>query len=139
MSKVSISGQWVDKMAFRTDLDGHKLIMDANVETGGSDIGPRPKVLLLAGLLGCTGIDVVSILNKMRVKVDDFNIEVSSDVTEDHPKVYENIHLIYKFKGKDLPMESLEKAVTLSKERYCGVSAMLGKSASMSYEIIVEE
>jgi len=126
-------------MAFEMDLDGHTLITDATPEVGGEDLGPRPKVLLLAGLIGCTGIDVVSILNKMKVKPDDFNIEVKAEESEEHPKVYTKIHLVYLFKGKDLPQDKIERAVSLSQEKYCGVSAMLDKAAPITYEIKIEE
>ncbi len=139
MSKVQVEGQLKGNMAFEMNLDGHTLITDASIEHGGNDFGPRPKVLLLAGLIGCTGIDVMSILNKMRVEIDDLKIEVEAENTEEHPRVYEDINVIFKFKGKDLPLENLEKAVKLSHEKYCGVSAMLQKSTSVTYEIMIEE
>lgn len=139
MAKTKILGSLKGNMAFEMNLDGHKLITDAAEEIGGNNLGPRPKQLLLAGLIGCTGIDVMSILDKMKVQVDDCRIEVLADITEEHPKVYKDIHLIYRFKGKDLPRKNLEKAVALSQEKYCGVSAMLQKVTSVTYEIIIEE
>lgn len=139
MDKINMSANLIDNMAFEMDLDGHKFIMDANEGVGGNNLGPRPKPLLLAGLIGCTGMDVVSILKKMKVELDDLNISVEADATTEHPKVYENIKLIYKFKGRDLPMDKLEKAVTLSQDRYCGVTAMLRKSTDITHEIIVED
>lgn len=138
MSKSSLKGHLVGNMAFEMELDGHTLITDASPEIGGEDRGPRPKRLLFAGLIGCTGIDVMSILKKMKVEVDDLIIDVEADNTEDHPVVYENIHIIYTFKGKNLPKDKIEKAVKLSKEKYCGVSAMLGKATDITYEIIME-
>ena len=139
MAKTKIYGNLKGNMGFEMDLDGHKLITDAAEEIGGNNLGPRPKQLLLAGLIGCTGIDVMSILQKMKVEVEDCGIEVEADHTEEHPRVYENIHLTYRFKGKDLPRKNLEKAVSLSQEKYCGVSAMLQKVTSVTYEIIIEE
>lgn len=124
-------------MSFKTMVNGHELIIDADEKVGGQDLGPRPKILLLVALGGCTGMDVVSILAKMRVKIDDFNVSVSGNMTEEHPKYYDNLHLKYEFWGKDLPMDKLEKAVNLSQERYCGVSEMLKKAAELSYEIVV--
>lgn len=135
---TEINGNLMGNMAFEMNLDGHKLITDASKEIGGNDLGPRPKQLLLAGLIGCTGIDIISILKKMKITIDDCNIEVKAGNTKEHPKVYENIHIIYRFKGKDLPMKSLEKAVTLSQEKYCGVSAMLKKVTSVTHEIVLE-
>ena len=139
MAKTKIHANLKDNMAFEMNLDGHKLITDASEDIGGNNLGPRPKQLLLAGLIGCTGIDVMSILKKMKVEFDDCIIEVEADNTEEHPRVYENIHLTYIFRGKDLPRKSLEKAVTLSQNKYCGVSAMLEKATSITYDIIIEE
>ncbi len=139
MSKTKVNAKLRDKMAFVMDLNGHKFITDASETVGGSDLGPRPKVLLLAGLIGCTGMDVISMLKKMRVELDDFDLEVETDSSDEHPKVYQDIHVKYIFTGKDLPMDKLEKAVNLSQERYCGVSAMLKKATDITYEIIVKE
>lgn len=139
MNKVSLIAGLKDNMAFEMELDGHKFKMDANEKVGGNDLGPRPKQLLLAGLIGCTGMDVVSILNTMKIKIDDLQIKVEADNTTEHPKVYENIHLIYTFKGKDLPEERLHRSVELSQEKYCGVSAMLKKATEITYEIAIED
>lgn len=130
---------WRDGMAFEAEVNGHKILVDTVESVGGRNLGPRPKPLLLASLAGCTAMDVISILEKMRVKVDAFHIEVVAEQTEEHPKVYSQIKILYKFKGKDLPMDKLQKAVNLSQERYCGVSAMLRKASELSFEIIVEE
>mgnify|MGYP001945864766 CR=1 FL=1 len=138
MSTKKVRADLVGNMGFKMNLDGHTLITDASKEIGGEDLGPRPKVLLLSGLIGCTGIDVVSILNKMKVEPDSFAIEVEAEEAEDHPKVYTKIHLIYKFKGSDLPKDKIERAVSLSQERYCGVSAMLEKAAPITYEVVIE-
>ena len=129
---------WMDHMAFDVDLDGHHITLDASPDLGGEDRGPRPKPLLLASLAGCTGIDVVSILNKMKVPLEGFRMTVSASQTEEHPKIYDTINITYFFKGKDLPMNKLEKAVKLSEEKYCGVSAMLKKAGLIEYEIIIE-
>ena len=139
MAQAKVVGSWTDKMAFQLELDGHPLLVDARVETGGSDLGPGPKKLLLAGLIGCTGMDVVSILKKMQVDLDDLSITATAETTEEHPKVYTEIHLIYQFTGKNLPLEKLERAVSLSQERYCGVSAMLQKAAPVTYEVVVKD
>ena len=105
---------WTDKIAFEGDMDGHKVVIDANVESGGSDLGPRPKKLMLTALAGCTGIDVIMILKKMKVEPEAFNVIVEADVTDEHPKHYTKMKVIYQFKGKNLPMEKLEKVVKLS-------------------------
>lgn len=129
---------WQAGMAFTVELDGHAFTVDAKPEVGGGNLGPRPKALVLSALGGCTGMDVVSILAKMRVPLEGFRVEVEAPLTEEHPRVYSALHVRYVFRGKDLPMDKLERAVQLSQERYCGVSAMLLKAAPISHEIIVE-
>lgn len=130
--------QWNSGLAFTAHQGGHTVAMDATRESGGQDSGSSPKGLLLSGLGGCTGIDVVSILEKMRVPFTGFEIQASAELTEEHPKVFKSIHLRYVFRGKDLPEDKLEKAVILSMDRYCGVSAMLAKAAPITWEIVVE-
>jgi len=137
--KHFVDTRWEGKMIFDADVDGHHLVMDAEPGMGGEDKGPRPKKLMLASLAGCTGMDVVSILKKMRVAFTGLNIRISADVTEEHPKHYERIHIIYEFSGKELNREALEKAVTLSQERYCGVSHVYKKAMEMTWEIVLEE
>ena len=87
----------------------------------------------------CTGIDVIMILKKMKVSPESFNVIVEGDLTDEHPKYYHKIKVIYKFKGKDLPKDKLEKAVKLSEEKYCGVSALYKKAIDLETEIQVEE
>lgn len=130
---------WTDKVAFESDMDGHKVVIDAKKESGGSDLGPRPKKLMLTALAGCTGIDVIMILKKMKVEPEAFNVIVEGELTDTHPKYYHKIKVIYKFKGKNLPKDKLEKAVKLSEEKYCGVSAVYKKALDMETEIRVEE
>jgi len=84
-------------------------------------------------------MDVISILGKMRVKPDYFNVEVSGELSDEHPKYYHKINIRYIFKGKDLPLEKLEKAVNLSQDRYCGVSEMLKRAAKITHEIVIED
>ncbi len=129
---------WKEAMSFETTLNGHKIILDADEAVGGKDKGPRPKALLLVSLAGCTAMDVISILGKMRVQPEAFRVEADGELTEEHPKYYHKLHLRYVFKGKDLPVDKLEKAVSLSQDRYCGVSAMLSKAAVLTHEIVIE-
>jgi len=130
---------WTDELAFEADLDGHRLIVDATKDAGGNDLGPRPKKLMLAALGGCTGVDVIMILKKMKVEVEAFNVIIEADVTEEHPKHYNKMKVIYQFKGKDLPYDKLERAVKLSEEKYCGVTAVYRKAMEMEVEIRVVE
>jgi len=137
--KHIIDASWKGNMKFEANLDGHSVVVDAANDSGGEDAGPRPKKLMLVALAGCTGMDVVSLLKKMRVDFDDLNIIVEGDVTEEHPKHYEKMHVIYKFKGRNLDPEKLKKAVDMSQERYCGVSAAYKKAMEVTYKIILEE
>jgi putative redox protein len=130
---------WTGDMAFEAEVNDFKITIDAVEAVGGKNAGPRPKPLTLVSLGGCTGMDVISILTKMRVKPDDFNVEVSGELTDEHPKYYHTINIRYVFKGKNLPMEKLEKAVTLSQDRYCGVTEMLRHVAKINHKIIIEE
>ena len=113
--------------------------MDATVEGGGHDLGSSPKKLQLVALSGCTGMDVVSILKKMRVEIEKCSIEVQGDVSDEHPKHYTKMHVIYQFTGKNLPMDKLEKAVKMSEETYCGVEALYRLAIDVTSEIQVIE
>jgi putative redox protein len=135
--KDSTRVKWMDGMAFEADVDGCRIKMDAKAENGGSGQYPRPKPLMMASLAGCTGMDVISILKKMRVELDSFEIVVQGDITDEHPKHYTKMHIIYEFTGKDLPLDKLEKAVNLSQERYCGVSASYRKAMELTHEIVI--
>jgi putative redox protein len=139
MAKQQVKVNWLENMAFKADVNGHEIILDAAEQVGGEDRGPRPKPLMLTALAGCTGMDVVSILRKMRVELEDFNVIVEGDLTDEHPKQFFKMNVIYEFKGKDLPLEKLKKAVSLSEERYCGVSALYKKAIEVTSEIKIIE
>ena len=137
MSQQEIKLDWLENMAFRSEVNGHEIILDATPEVGGEDRGPRPKALAMVSLAGCTAMDVVSLLKKMRVEVESFSVRVVGQLTEEHPKHYTAMHIIYEFKGKDLPMDKLEKAVSLSEEKYCGISATYKKAMPITTEIVI--
>ncbi|PLW98533.1 MAG: osmotically inducible protein C [Marinilabiliales bacterium] len=136
---MEIDVKWVGKMAFEAYDTDNKVIMDALPKVGGENKGMTPKKLLLASLAGCTSMDVVSILKKMKVEPEFFNVKVEAKANDEHPVYFTHIKLIYQFSGKDLPAAKLEKAVNLSQERYCGISYMLGKAAELTYEIEIIE
>jgi putative redox protein len=144
MSKDKSSAKWAGNMAFEAEVSGHKLFIDADEKVGGENKGPRPKSLMLTSLAGCTAMDVISILKKMRVEEDiqDFEVHVEGDVTEEHPKHFFKIHLTYEFTpkaGRTLSLEKLEKAVNLSQERYCGVSFTYKQAMELTHEIKINE
>ena len=134
MKKI-IDVTWQDNMKFETVIDGHTLILDSTPDVGGNDEGPRPKALMMIAIAGCTGMDVVSILKKMKVELTYFNLRVEGDLREEHPKKFEAMKVIYEFKGNNLEFEKLEKAVNLSVDKYCGVNANYKDAMKMSYEI----
>ena len=127
-----------EDLAFDIDLQGHKFTVDADEQYGGKNRGPRPKALLLSGLAGCTGMDVASILGKMQMPYDSFALEIDAEQGNEHPIVYTKIHTRYIFSGAELDLDKIEKAIKLSRDKYCGVNAMLGKTAETTYEVVVE-
>lgn len=137
--KETITTNWLSDLAFEAEVDGHKIYMDSSMEHGGKNTGPRPKPLMMVALAGCTGMDVASILKKMKVDFDDFTVDVEGDVTEEHPKRFEGMKVIYRLKGKAINRKNVEKAVNLSVERYCGVSANYAMAFPITHEIIIEE
>lgn len=129
------SAVWRGDMSFDIELQGHKFIVDADESVGGTDQGPRPKSLMLSSLAGCTGMDVVAILNKMQMPFDRFEIEIDGENTNQHPKVYKKIVMSYSFWGDSLDESKIEKAVKLSQDKYCGVSATLKQLGEIEYAI----
>lgn len=135
--KQELTLNWLEDMAFETEMNGHKITIDAGKEVGGKDKGPRPKAFMMLALAGCTAMDVVSILQKMRVKFDDFKVGIEASLSEEHPKKFEAMKIIYSFKGADLPEDKLIKAIELSQDRYCGVSANYRDAMALTYELRV--
>jgi len=133
-----VSTSWLENMSFESEINGHKIIIDAKEEVGGQDRGPRPKTLMLAALGGCTSMDVVSILKKMRIELKSLNVIVEGELSEEHPKRFEKMHVIYEVEGENLPMDKIEKAVSLSEEKYCGVSAVYREVLEITSEIRIK-
>ena len=115
----------------------HWVVLDTQKEHGGQSAAASPMEMVLSALGGCTGMDVESLLQKMRTPAETFKIEISAERREEHPRVFTHIHLKYIFSGKDLNPDSIEKAVNLSQNKYCSVSAMLAKIAKIDYEILI--
>lgn len=139
----TVETKWLDKMAFEWEVNGHKVIIDAVENVGGENRGPQPKPFMLAALGGCTAMDVISILKKMRVTddIEDFTVKVTGDLTEEHPKHFTKMNVQYIFvpkDGKELNMEKIKKAVNLSEDRYCGVSEVYKKALDLTSEIIIK-
>ncbi len=130
---------WKSGIHFEGRAGGHTVDMDGRLEAGGQDLGFGPMQLLLVSLGGCTGMDVISILKKMRQDVTAFSVEVSGERAAEHPKVYTEIEVVYRLRGRNLSRESVEHAVRLSQEKYCSVEAMLDKVAKFTTRIEMEE
>lgn len=135
----SITCSWNQGLLFDATVNGHNLTIDADELIGGTDKGPRPKPLLLLALAGCSGMDVISLLHKMRIFPEAFKIDVHGNLTEEHPKIYERITIVYTLKGPSIDYDKVEKAVKMSQEKYCGVYAMLNKAADIDYQIHIVE
>jgi putative redox protein len=135
MKKETIKLEWKEGMSFEADVAGYKISIDSDPEFGGQNKGPKPKPLMMVALAGCTGMDLVSLMNKMRVNYDSLNIVIEGDLTEEHPKHFKKMKVIYEIRGKDVDLKKVEKAVSMSKEKYCGVSYSYKQAMEIEYEI----
>lgn len=132
--------RWVGGLKFEATFStGHTVAMDTSPEQGGENEGPRPIEMLLAGLAGCTGMDVLAILRKKRQDIKAFRVLVRGDRREEHPKIFTKLHVIYEVTGKGVDIEGVRQAVLLSEEKYCSVAAMLRSAAPITSEVRVLE
>ena len=132
---MNISVNWVDGMLMvGKSHSGHSITMDGPPEIGGENLGVRPMEMLLLGVAGCTMIDVVTTLKKMRQDLTNCETKLSAERADEHPKVFTDIHIQFIVKGQDLDPKKVEKAITLSAEKYCSASIMLGKTASITHD-----
>ncbi|MDD7886086.1 OsmC family protein [Flavivirga sp. 57AJ16] len=131
-----ITTQWKGDMVFESDNPRWpSIMMDASKDFGGTNSGMAPKAMMLSSLAGCSGLDVISVLNKMRVKIDDFKMVVEGELTDEHPKYYHKVSVDYHFYGKDLNENKIKTAVDLSVEKYCGVMEMFRQFAEIKTDI----
>ncbi|NLK07963.1 MAG: OsmC family protein [Firmicutes bacterium] len=134
---MQVEVNWASGMEFRAEVgSGHTLVMDASVEGGGENLGARPTEFLLAAVGGCTGIDVVSILQKMQQPIEGVKVQIKSERAEEHPRRFTQVKIHYVITGKDLNPERVGRAVQLSTEKYCSVSHSLNASIEYDFEII---
>ncbi len=132
-----ITTKWKGGMAFESNnTSGLNLTIDAGPEDGGQGEGLRPKALMLSGLAGCSGLDVASLIKKMKLDVDDFSIETIANLTDEHPKYYDHVVIEYHFYGANLNEDKLQKAVDLSVEKYCGVMEMFRRFAELEIKTV---
>ena len=137
---MNLSVNWVDGMLMvGKSHSGHSITMDGPIEIGGENLGVRPMEMLLLGVAGCTMIDVVTTLQKMRQDLSHCETKISAERAKEHPKVFTDIHIHFIVKGKDLDSKKVDKAITLSAEKYCSASIMLGKTAKITHDFEVLE
>lgn len=132
-----ITTKWLGNMAFESNNpSGNNLTIDIAKEDGGDGQGYRPKALMLAGLAGCSGLDVVSLVKKMKLELAEFTIETIANLTDEHPKYYDAVTIEYHFHGANLDEKKLQKAVDLSVDKYCGVMEMFRRFANLEIKTI---
>ena len=136
MATHEVHVSYKQRMQFETDSPtGYKALIDTSPENGGDNDGLGPKAMMLSALAGCTGLDIVFVLNKMRAEVPHFEMKVKGELTEEHPKTYHKVWLDYHFYGDNLDESKIKKAIKLSKEQYCGVMEMFRQFATL--EIVI--
>lgn len=132
----TVETQWMGKMQFNSLVNGHTIVMDAPERAGGEDNGPIPKPFILTALSGCTGMDVVALLRKQQIEVNDFTIVVNGEISKPHPIVYTSIHMVYEFRGDEKDKTFALQAVMDSQEKFCGVSNMLKRILPVTWDVI---
>ena len=132
----TINAVFKSGMNFTVDVNGHAIEIDTDEAGGGENKGTRPKVLMLVSLAGCTGLDVVGMLKKMRVQFSDFSIKVEGHLTDTVPSTYDKMVVKYSIRVSKEDESKVLKAVTLSEEKYCGVTQMFKTFAEVSHDII---
>ena len=139
-TKLRATAKWIDGVSFVAEMgSGHALVVDGAAEAGGRNIGPRPMELVLAGTAACTAFDVVWILKKARQTISDCVVDAEAERAPEDPKVFTRIHLRYRIRGKGLKQAQVERAVKLSKEKYCSATLMLAKTAEITFEVAIED
>jgi putative redox protein len=130
--------KWIDGVSFVAESGrGHALVVDGAPDAGGRNLGPRPMELVLAGTAACSAFDVVWILRKARQPIADCVVEAEAERAPAEPKVFTHIHFHYRVAGRGLDRRQVERAVQLSKEKYCSATVMLAKTAEISYELSI--
>ena len=133
-----MTATWTGGLRFvHHSASGHSLVTDASVESGGGGAAASPMELIVLGLISCTGVDVASILERMREPLEGLEVTAAYERAQDHPKVYTKIHLTYAFKG-NLDDKKVRRAIELSESKYCSVSSMLKHTVDITHEYVVE-
>lgn len=137
---LTVRAKWQNGMCFEAETgSGHRLVLDAADYNGGEDKGPRPMEMLLVALATCAAMDILSILRKKRQHISGYEVRVHGDRTEEHPRVFVDITIEHVFTGYSIQKQAVERAIALTEERYCGASAMLGKTAKVTHTFRIIE
>ncbi len=136
MAHHQVETQWMGKMQFNSLVNGHTVIMDAPPHVGGENNGPIPKPFVLTALSGCTGMDVVALLRKAGITLQDFSLKVDGELSKQQPLEYVSIHLVYDTRGEADDKNEILHAINTSQEKLCGVSHMLKKALPVTWEVI---
>ena len=139
MGQMQCDTKWQGGLGFKALIRGHEFQMDTKKEFGGQDAGPSPKEVLLASICACSGMDVTSILHKMRVNLVSCDISAETETTDGYPSVFKEVKLKFKIVGPDIKADQAIKAVVLSMTKYCGVSAMVAGVSPITYEIFLND
>ena len=131
--------EWKEGLHFEAESGGQTVHMDSVHEGGEPSVGMSPMRLVLAALGGCTAMDVISLMKKMRQDVTQFSVEVSAERAPEHPKVYTSFELVFHVRGRNIDRASVERAVSLSEEKYCSVGGMLKKAGPITTRVVIEE
>ncbi len=138
--KMKARVRWLTPMGFVGESgSGHAVVMDGAPESGGSNLGPRPMEMLLLGMGGCASFDVVHILKKARQQITDCEALIEAERATTEPKVFTKIHLHFVVTGRNLSEKRVERAISLSAEKYCSASIMLGKTAEVTHDFEIRE
>jgi len=135
---MKVETTYQGEMRFESGQGPARVVMDAAAEVGGKGEALTPKMMVLQGLVGCTGMDVAAILNRRKVRFEDLRVEADATQTTSHPKVFETIELRYHVKADEAERKSVERAIKLSQENFCGVSEMLRKTATITWTLDLE-
>jgi putative redox protein len=137
---MTVRATLVTGMRFDVETgSGHHVILDAAEHNGGQDSGPRPMEMLLVALASCAGMDIITILRKKRQDITGYELRVHGMRAEEHPRVFLDITVEHIFTGHSIKSEAVERAIELTEERYCGASAMLGKTATLKHTFLITE
>jgi putative redox protein len=129
-----------DGMTFVAESgSGHGLVVDASPDVGGRDLGPRPMELVLMGTGACSAVDVVLILRRSRQEITDCIVELEADRATEDPKVFTRVHFHYVITGRNLSTSHVERAIRLSREKYCSATAMIAHTAAVTTDYEIRE